>query len=113
MSLFSPSNALLHCEQEVRKNDELAVLHSLFIPKDVRPYFFVIQHLRIQMFKTREQTQNSTLKTSRLQWWLQNLDNIWDNKPTQEPLSLALHELYKFTGVHKSHLVRMVRGRVT
>mmetsp|Transcript_25613 Transcript_25613/g.44775 ORF Transcript_25613/g.44775 Transcript_25613/m.44775 type:complete len:288 (-) Transcript_25613:705-1568(-) len=112
MSLLDPGSALKYCEQEVAKYDELAQMHSMFIPRSVRPYYFAIQQLRIQMFKTREQTHTSTLRSNRQTWWLTNLDNIWENRPAPEPLSIALHEIYKHTGVHKAHLVRMVKGRL-
>lgn len=112
MSIFEAANALKHCESEACKRDNKVYLHSFFLPPQIRPYYFTIHAFRLELFKTREMTEQSTLRTNRIGWWLENLNNIWQGNPAQEPISIALNEMRKYTSVRKSHLERMVKGRV-
>lgn len=112
MSVFEAANALKYCEVEACKHDNKVYMHSFFLPPAIRPYYFTIHAFRQELFKIREMTEQSTLRTNRIGWWLENLNNIWDGRPAQEPISIALNEMRKYTSVRKSHFERMVQGRV-
>lgn len=112
MSIYEPVKALEHCEAEVTKKDIGHYIHGRFLPPEIRPYYYAVHALRLEMLKTRESMQNSTLKSGKLTWWLENLEGIWDGTPAMEPISIALKELRKYHIVRKSHFERMIRGRL-
>lgn len=112
MSIFNPLEALEHCEREVTKADIGVSLHGKFIPEELRLYYYTVHNFRLELFKTRELMTNTTLQSSKQEWWLQNIDDIWELRPPREPLSIALGELRKFSTVRKSHFERMISGRL-
>lgn len=110
MSIFNPLESLKYCEAEVKKKDLGSYVHGLFMPPEIRAFYYVAQALRLELVKSRESVQHSSLMATKMQWWLDNLDAIWSSAPAEEPISIAVSELRKYHVVRKSHFERMVKG---
>lgn len=110
MSILEPLKALEYCEKQVKQKDFATYLHGLFLPYEIRAFFYVIHALRLELVLAREQILHSTLLSTKETWWLENLDQIWSNNPAQEPISVALNELRKYHVTRKSHFERLIKG---
>lgn len=110
MSIFNPIAALDYCEKEVRSKDIGSYIHGLFLPKEIRPFFYTAHALRLELVQSREMIRNASLMSTKLDWWIENLDFIWSNSPPNEPISIAVNELRKHHVVRKSHFERLIRG---
>lgn len=109
-SVLDRMAALDYCESEVRKNDFGSYLHGLMLPPEIRPFHYAAHALRLELTRSREAVNNPSLLTTKLTWWLENLEAIWANNPADEPISVAINELRKHHVVRKSHFERLVRG---
>jgi phytoene/squalene synthetase len=110
MGILEPLKALEYCEREVKKNDMASYIHGLFLPSEIRPFFYTVHAFRLEMVKAREQIHHTTLISTKESWWLDNLEQIWNNNPAEEPISISLNELRKYHVTRKSHFERMVQG---
>ena len=102
-----------YCQNLVKTHDLAAYINSHFLPKELQTYYFTIHALRIELFKAGEVARHSTLKASRMAWWLDNIEKARLGTPNPEPISIALEFMLRRVSVRKSHLERMVRGRVS
>jgi phytoene/squalene synthetase len=110
MSVFHPLQALDYCESQVKDKAMGVYLHGMFLPPEIRPFFYSIHALRIELIKSRENIMHSSLISTKQAWWLENLDSIWNSFPAQEPVSIAISELKKYHTVRKSHFERLIKG---
>lgn len=102
-----------YCKNLVRSHDLSAYLHSHFLPTELQTHFYTIHAMRIELFKAGEVARHSTVKASRMSWWLENIEKAQQGSPNPEPISICLDYMLRRISVRKSHLERMVRGRVS
>lgn len=110
MSILEPLKALDYCQQQVKKYDMSTYIHGLFLPSEIRPFFYVLHAFRLELIKSREQVLHSSLLSTKETWWLDNIEQIWNNNPADEPISVSLNELRKYHVIRKSHFERMIKG---
>lgn len=110
MSILEPVKALEYCERQVKDKDFTCYLHGLFLPHEIRVFFYAIHAFRLELVQSREQTLHSSLLSTKQTWWFENLDRIWENNPAQEPISVAINELRKYHVTRKSHFQRIIKG---
>ena len=104
--------ALEYCQGLLRSHDLSAYMHCHFLPAQLQPHFHAIHALKIELFKAGELARHSTLRASRMAWWLDNIEKARLNQPNPEPVSIALDYMQRRVSVRKSHMERMVRGRL-
>ena len=110
MSIANPIVALNFCEAEVKSKDLGSFLHGHFLPPEIRPFYYATQALRLELTQSRESVRTSTIISTKLAWWLENLEAIWADSPASEPISIAINELRKHHVVRKSHFERLIKG---
>ena len=76
MSVFNPLHSLDYCEKQVKSKDIGSYIHGLFMPREIRPFYFAVHAFRLELIQSREVIQHSTLLSTKQSWWLENLDSI-------------------------------------
>lgn len=104
--------ALDYCHRLLRTHDLFAYMHCHFLPQALQSHFHTVHALKIELFKAGELARQSTLRSSRMTWWMDNLEKARLGQPNPEPVSIALDFMLRRVSVRKSHLERMVRGRL-
>lgn len=66
----------------------------------------------LEILKSREASRQTHICKQRLLWWSATLDDIEAKKKSQEPLSVALNELYIDTKVNFNLLHRIVSYQI-
>lgn len=101
-----------YCRNLLRSHDLFSYMHCHFLPPELQPHYHAIHSLKIELFKAGEIARHSTLRASRMAWWLDNIEKARLNRPNPEPVSIALDHMLRRVSVRKSHMERMVRGRL-
>lgn len=78
----------------------------------IREDFLFINQLHYELFKILFMTRESNLAIAKLNFWRDNIENLYQNKVSQDPLSLCLNETLKKSGLPLSLFLKMVDGRI-
>jgi NADH dehydrogenase [ubiquinone] 1 alpha subcomplex assembly factor 6 len=107
------SVALSHCGEQVRRYDNDRFLCTLFAPPAEREALWSIYAFNLELARIRESVTQPLLGHMRLRWWMDTLDSVYDRRPPNHPVALALGETVQRFHVDRSHLDRIIAARAT
>jgi NADH dehydrogenase [ubiquinone] 1 alpha subcomplex assembly factor 6 len=104
---------LSYCGEQVRRYDNDRFLCTLFAPPAKREALWSIYAFNLELARIRESVSQPLLGHMRLRWWMDTLDAVYDRRPPNHPVALALGETVQHFHVDRSHLDRIIAGRAT
>jgi phytoene synthase len=105
--------ALSYCGEQVRRHDNDRFLCALFAPPAEREALWSIYAFNLELARIRESVSQPLLGHIRLRWWMDTLDAIYDRRPPNHQVALALGETIQHFHVDRCHLDRVIGGRAT
>lgn len=78
----------------------------------IREDFLYINQLNYELFKILYMTRESTLVVAKLKFWKDNIENLYQSKVSQDPLSICLNETLKKCNLPLSLFQKMIEGRI-
>ncbi|CAI2372567.1 unnamed protein product [Moneuplotes crassus] len=107
-SILDPEVAHKYCYDIVRKHDFYTHSVGKHFPVSRQKYFYAIHAFFLEILKSREASRQMMVCKTRLLWWSETLNDIENNKKIQEPIGIALSEVYKNTNANFDLLHRMI-----
>jgi NADH dehydrogenase [ubiquinone] 1 alpha subcomplex assembly factor 6 len=80
-----------YCTRELRSADPDRWLTTLFAPDARRPGLHALYAFNAEIARAREAVSQPMIGQIRLQWWREAWEGIWDNRPRNHPVVMALH----------------------
>lgn len=80
-----------YCLQLVRKNDYENFLCTLLLPHNIKSAAFSIRAFNVEVAQVEDQVSDNKIGAMRLQFWTDALNNIYNDQPPRNPVSLELH----------------------
>jgi NADH dehydrogenase [ubiquinone] 1 alpha subcomplex assembly factor 6 len=103
--------AFSYCAEQVRRYDNDRFLCTLFAPSAEREALWSIYAFNLELARIRESVSQPMLGHMRLRWWTDTLDAVYDSRPPNHPVALALGETIRHFPVDRRHLDRIVAAR--
>jgi NADH dehydrogenase [ubiquinone] 1 alpha subcomplex assembly factor 6 len=103
--------ALSYCAEQVRRYDNDRFLCNLFAPEATREGLWSLHAFNIELARIRESVSQPLLGHIRLRWWMDTLDGIYQGRPPNHPVALALGETVRRFHLERLTLDRMIAGR--
>jgi len=107
-SILHFDNAVKHCTAEVKKFDFYAFINGQYMPKTTQPYYFGNYALFLEALKSREISREQSICQTRLNWWMQVVSDVKNDKRAREPVSVVLSQAKKKTNINLDLVERIV-----
>jgi phytoene/squalene synthetase len=91
-----------YCATEIKRFDYDRYLVTLFAPSTAREHLFALYAFNHEIAKIREAVSEPMLGEIRLQWWREAIEGIFENKPRNHEVVLALHKAVHAYGLPKN-----------
>lgn len=108
---MSAADALAACAAEVRRADYDRYLSALFAPADRRGHLFALYAFHHEVAKTAERVREPLAGAVRLQWWRDALEDLYQGRPQQHPIALALAESVRAHDLPQSVFTQLIDAR--
>lgn len=105
------SGALSYCAAEVRSHDNDRFLCALFAAPAAREDLFALYAFNLEVARVRESVSEATLGAIRIQWWRDGVAAIYDGRPPQHQVALALAAAVERSGLTRYHLDSLLDAR--
>jgi phytoene synthase len=89
----SPEEALVSCEEAVRRYDPDRYFASLFAPAARRPLLFALYAFNHEIARAAEVAREPMMAEIRLQWWREAVAEARNGRPRAQPVAIGLSEL--------------------
>ncbi|KAI8811637.1 isoprenoid synthase domain-containing protein [Cladochytrium replicatum] len=103
--------ALSYCRELVRVKDYDGYLCTLFAPEPSRDAFWALRAFNIEIAQIVDSAKDSRAAQLRSRWWLDAVDEVYDNRPRHHPITIALHGTMKKSSMGKQFLKRIIQAR--
>ncbi|EGR30252.1 hypothetical protein IMG5_136840 [Ichthyophthirius multifiliis] len=110
-SIYELPNAKKYVKEQIRKFDWNSYVVSNYYPSKLRDAFFAINFYNIELMRIPENTKEHSLIMGKLDFWEESINQIFQNKPLQEPLSICLHDTCKNNPISKGILINLINAR--
>ncbi|EKM79202.1 hypothetical protein AGABI1DRAFT_128365 [Agaricus bisporus var. burnettii JB137-S8] len=100
-----------YCTHLVRQRDYESYLISHFWPKDSRASYFAIKAFYVELATMQDHVTNSSLGRMRMQFWRDAIKGVFDGRPPQHPIALALHLATQRANLQAYHFKRIIDAR--
>ncbi len=101
-----------HCASEARAHDHDRYLCALFAPRDVRPALHVLTVFSTEVARVAESVSEPMLGEIRLQWWRDTIAELFDGKPRDHPVALALAPVVARGLLSRQRFERIIEARL-
>ena len=101
-----------YIRDNMKKNDPKNFLISFFQPKLIRDDFLTIYWLNKELARLVFGTRERPLGLGKLDFWIETVENLYQDKVNQEPISVCLASAIKTSKIPKSLLLRILQAYV-
>lgn len=101
-----------YIRDNMKKNDPTNFLISFFQPKLIRDDFLTIYWLNKELARLVFGTRERPLGLGKLDFWIETVENLYQDKVNQEPISVCLASAIKTSKIPKSLLLRILQAYV-
>jgi len=101
----------LSLHDDVRHHDYDRYLFTLFAPDDRRPDLLALLALNLELARIRDRVREPTLGRIRLAWWHETIEGVFENRPRQHPVALALADTIGRRGIPRQAFDSMIEAR--
>jgi len=105
------SDSATYCRALVQKHDYESYLTSYFYPRALQPAYFAIRAFNVELAMVKEQVSNTAIGRMRMQFWRDSIKSIYEDRPPQHPIALALHQATKVAPLSAYHFKRIIDAR--
>ena len=78
------------------------------MPKSHQAHYFGVHALFIEVMKSREISKETSICQTRLNWWMQIMNDIIEDKKPREPVGVVLADAKAKTNINFNLLQRMI-----
>ncbi len=100
-----------YCARQVKNYDYDRFLITLFAPSHAREHLFSLYAFNYEVAKIRQSVSEPMLGEIRLQWWREAIEGIYDGKPRQHEVVLALDKAIDQCNLPKDLFLKIIDGR--
>ncbi|KAF7722804.1 NADH dehydrogenase (ubiquinone) complex I, assembly factor 6 [Apophysomyces ossiformis] len=101
---------LLQCK---RQGDYEGYLAIAFFPRHLRNAQYAIRAFNLEVATVRENVSNPTIGKMRMQFWKDTVDKVFEGKPPQQPVALALHDALQHCELSPMWFKRIITERTS
>ncbi|KAF8319108.1 hypothetical protein DL93DRAFT_278866 [Clavulina sp. PMI_390] len=105
------ANPDAYCRVLVRKHDYDSFLTSYFYPRRLQPGYLAIRAFNVELATVKEQVSSVTIGKMRMQFWRDAIKSIYNGKPPQHPVAVALHQTLQVADIPAYHFKRIIDAR--
>ncbi|PVZ96656.1 hypothetical protein BB558_004250 [Smittium angustum] len=109
---ISTPNDISYIRDLVKKDDHENYIVSLFSPPKSREALWAIRAFSMELSNVSNNLSHSEMAVLKLQWWLNNINNIYNGTPQQTPLSRVLYDSVHDLGISKMWFTRHIKARI-
>lgn len=100
-----------YCRNLVRQHDYEAFLSSKLYPRRYQSGYYALRAFYIELATIREAVSQATLGAGRFVFWRNTIKDVFNNRPPQHPIAIALHETMHQSQLSPYHFQRMIDAR--
>ncbi|KAI8894656.1 isoprenoid synthase domain-containing protein [Globomyces pollinis-pini] len=108
-STGSNQNHADYCANLVKKFDYENYLVALFSPQ--RDSIFAIRAFNIETATIQDVVTDTNIGKMRLEWWKSVIENTFDGRPVEHPVSIQLAKALESNRLSKTWFIKMLRER--
>lgn len=101
-----------YCLELVRKNDYENFLCTLLLPHNIKSATFAIRAFNVEVAQVEDQVSDNRIGAMRLQFWTDAVNNIYNDQPPRNPVSLELHRILQRHKLSKRYFKRLIDARL-
>ncbi|KAG0168001.1 hypothetical protein DFQ30_005398 [Apophysomyces sp. BC1015] len=106
------ATSITYCKDSVRQGDYEGYLSVAFFPRHLRNAQYAIRAFNLELASIRENVSNPTIGKMRMQFWKDTMDKVFEGKPPQQPIALALHEALNHCELSPMWFKRIISERM-
>eukprot|EP01017_Pseudomicrothorax_dubius_P038851 TRINITY_DN5887_c0_g1_i1.p1 TRINITY_DN5887_c0_g1~~TRINITY_DN5887_c0_g1_i1.p1 ORF type:complete len:323 (-),score=56.10 TRINITY_DN5887_c0_g1_i1:24-992(-) len=110
-SIYDPQVAQDYVLDNIKKFDWGSYVVSKHFPGKIRPDFCTINWLNIELNRIINATRETSLALGKLDFWQNSIDQIYEDRPIKEPVSICLHKACKTNPIPKGLLTNLVNAK--
>ncbi|CAD8050868.1 unnamed protein product [Paramecium sonneborni] len=110
-SIYKLENSQKYIADLVQKTDWISFAISKHIPKQVRQDYLNICQFHNELARIEETSKERSLGVGKLQYWSDQIDQIFLDNPQRDPLSICLHNTCKNNPLPKYLFQKMINYR--
>ncbi|KAL4470689.1 hypothetical protein ABPG72_001800 [Tetrahymena utriculariae] len=110
-SIYELKNAEKYVEDQIRKFDWNTYVISKYYPSQVRSAFFSLNYYNIELMRIPEMTKETNLIMGKLDFWQESINQIFQDQPMKEPVSVCLHDACKKNPISKYLMIKLINAR--
>ena len=92
----------------IKKNDHAIFAAGYFQPPQIRADFYTIYWLNKELTRIVYSTRERALGMGKIDFWQDSIESIYEGKANKEPISVALLQAVKNSGLPKPILLRII-----
>ncbi|NP_001180807.1 NADH dehydrogenase (ubiquinone) complex I, assembly factor 6 isoform X3 [Macaca fascicularis] len=100
-----------YCLELLRKRDYEGYLCSLLLPAESRSSVFALRAFNVELAQVKDSVSEKTIGLMRIQFWKKTVEDIYCDKPPQQPVAIELWKAVKRHNLTKRWLMKIIDER--